>query len=51
MTNGSRLTRQLRWLAAECLIAWALDVAPVGEGKKELAEFIHRWIPRQEFRG
>ena len=39
--------KELRWLIAETLIGWALDVAPADEGQTELAEFLSVWIPRQ----
>lgn len=39
--------KELRWLIAETLIGWALNVAPDDDGQIELAEFLSVWIPRQ----
>ena len=42
--------KELRWLVAETLIGWALDVAPDDEGRIELAKFLVIWIPSQRQR-
>jgi len=41
------LANELRWLLAEYLLYIALNIAPKGKGRKELARFLSSWIPSQ----